>query len=70
MSNKKVVVISTSLRAGSNSHALAERFADGWIDCYEKCALKGHLFCGGVNDPKEIAGNAKLREAYELGKNI
>ncbi len=26
---KKVVVISTSLRAGSNSHALAERFARG-----------------------------------------
>ena len=29
MSNKKVVVISTSLRAGSNSHALAEQFAEG-----------------------------------------
>ena len=26
---KKVVVISTSLRAGSNSHAMAEQFARG-----------------------------------------
>ena len=26
---KKVVVISTSLRSGSNSHALAEQFAEG-----------------------------------------
>ena len=26
---KKVVVISTSLRPGSNSHSLAERFAEG-----------------------------------------
>ena len=26
---KKVVIISTSLRAGSNSHALAEQFAEG-----------------------------------------
>ena len=26
---KKVVVISTSLRPGSNSHALAEQFAEG-----------------------------------------
>ncbi|MBQ4230074.1 MAG: flavodoxin family protein, partial [Salinivirgaceae bacterium] len=26
---KKVVVISTSLRAGSNSHAMAEQFAEG-----------------------------------------
>ena len=48
----------------------AESGLQGWIDCYEKCALKGHLFCGGVNDPHEISGNTKLQEAYELGKNI
>ena len=42
----------------------------GWIECYEKCSLKAHLFCGGVGDPKEIEGNDKLQEAYELGKNI
>ena len=85
---KKVVVISTSLRPGSNSHALAEQFAEGaksagnevelraesglqgWIDCYEKSALKAHLFCGGVNDSREINGNPKLQEAFELGKNV
>ena len=139
----KVVVISTSLRAGSNSHALAEQFAEGaksaghevelislrgnwatpiyyyemagqmktlidrmnamypkdykfrdiyllttaaededytpkraesglqgWIDCFEKAELKAHLFCGGVNAPREIAGNPKLQEAYELGKRV
>ena len=27
----KVVVISTSLRPGSNSHLLAEQFADSWM---------------------------------------
>ena len=36
---KKVTVISTSLRLGSNS-------------------------------PHEIAGNAKLQEAYEMGKSV
>ena len=41
----------------------------GWIDCYEKAALKGSVFCGGVNDPGDIAGNSKLTEAYEMGKN-
>ena len=119
----KVVVISTSLRPGSNSHMLAEQFAEGaksaghevelislrgkeikfcigcfgcqrtgacvfkddvpaimesvlnadvvcWATPIEKAALKAHLFCGGVNDPREIAGNAKLQEAYELGKSI
>ena len=42
----------------------------GRIVCYGKCSLKAHLFCGGVTDPKEIEGNAKLQEAYELGKQV
>lgn len=46
----------------------AEGGLTGWIDCYGKSALKGHIFCGGVNDPNDIAGNAKLQEAYEMGK--
>ena len=46
----------------------AEGGLTGWIDCYGKSALKGHVFCGGVGAPNEIAGNAKLREAYEMGK--
>jgi hypothetical protein len=48
----------------------AESGLQGWIDCYGKSVLKGHLFCGGVGGPKEIEGNAKLQEAYELGKNV
>ncbi len=46
----------------------AEGGLTGWIDCYGKSALKGYVFCGGVNDPNDIAGNAKLQEAYEMGK--
>ena len=42
----------------------------GWIDCYPKSHLAGHLFCGGVNDAREIEGNAKLQEAFELGEKI
>lgn len=34
------------------------------------CSLKAHLFCGGVTAPKEIESNAKLQEAYELGKQV
>ena len=41
-----------------------------WIDCYGKSALKGHIFCGGVGGPKEIEGNAKLQEAFEMGKQV
>ncbi|MCQ2217403.1 MAG: flavodoxin family protein [Paludibacteraceae bacterium] len=48
----------------------AEAGLTGWIDCYPKCELKGTLFCGGVDAPRTIEGNAKLQEAYEMGKNV
>ena len=48
----------------------AESGLQGWIDCYGKCSLKGHLFCGGVGAPNEIAGHAKLQQAYDLGRNV
>lgn len=48
----------------------AEAGLTGWIDCYPKSRLAGTLFCGGVNEPRDIAGNEKLQEAYDLGKSI
>ncbi|MBR4621758.1 MAG: flavodoxin family protein [Salinivirgaceae bacterium] len=48
----------------------AENGLQGWIDCFEKTNLKGHLFCGGVTNPKEIAENPKLQDAFELGRQI
>ena len=48
----------------------AETGLTGWIDCYPKSRLAGTLFCGGVNDAREIEGNPKLQEAYELGKHV
>ena len=48
----------------------AEAGLTGWIDCYPKSRLAGTLFCGGVDAPRTIEGNAKLQEAYQLGKNI
>jgi len=47
----------------------AESGLQGWIDCYGKCRLKRHLFCGGVGGPGEIVGHAKLQQAYDLGRN-
>ena len=48
----------------------AENGLQGWIDCFEKTTLKGHLFCGDVTDPKEIDGNPRLKDAFELGRQV
>ena len=50
----KVVVLSTSLRAGSNSHALAEQFAEGAKSAgheVELISLRGKeiKFCIGMD---------------------
>lgn len=46
----------------------AEAGLTGWIDCYPESRLAGAVFCGGVTEPHDIDGNAKLDEAYEMGK--
>jgi multimeric flavodoxin WrbA len=42
----------------------------GWVDCFEKAALKGEVFAGGVTMPSDISGHVALQQAYELGKSI
>ena len=42
----------------------------GWVDCFGKAKLKETLFCGGVTDTGDIAGNAALEKARQAGKNI
>ena len=42
----------------------------GWTDCYPESRLVATLFCGGVNDPRQIAGHPKLQEAYQMGNRV
>ncbi len=42
----------------------------GWIDCFGKASLKGHVFSGGVSDARDIEGNDTLQEAYEMGARV
>lgn len=67
---RDVYLLSTAAEDEPETPKRAEIGLTGWIDCYEKARLAGTLFCGGVNDAREIAGNPKLQEAYELGKSI
>ncbi len=48
----------------------AEIGLGGWIECYPESRLAGSLFCGGVNAPGDIEGNAKLQDAFEMGKLV
>lgn len=65
---RDIYLLTTAAEDDSFVPQRAESGLQGWIDCYGKCSLKGHLFCGGVDAPNEITGNAKLQEAYKMGK--
>ena len=42
----------------------------GWIDCFEKAALAGTVFAGGVTGAGEIEGHPALKTAYDMGASI
>lgn len=67
---RDIYLLATAAENEAYTPKRAESGLQVWIECYEKSTLKSHLFCGGVNKPKEICGKDKLDEAYELGKSV
>ena len=67
---RDIYLLTTAAEAEEGTPRRAEMGLTGWIDCYGKSSLKGHLFCGGVNDARDIEGNASLMQAYEMGKGV
>ena len=67
---RDVYLLTTAAEDDEQTPKRAEMGLTGWIDCYPKSRLAGTLFCGGVNAPREIEGNPKLQEAFDLGKSI
>lgn len=67
---RDIYLLTTAAEAEEETPRRAEMGLTGWIDCFGKSSLKGHLFCGGVSDARDIEGNDKLQEAYEMGKGV
>ena len=67
---RDVYLLSTATEDAEHVPQRAITGITGWIDCYPKSRLAGTLFCGGVTMPRDIEGNGKLQEAYEMGKQL
>jgi hypothetical protein len=63
-------MLSTAAEDEDDTSTRAEAGLKGWVDCYPKSRMAGTLFCGGVNEAREIVGNSKLQKAFELGENV
>ena len=67
---RDIYLLTTAAEDDAKVPERAESGLQGWVDCFGKSALKGHLFCGGVGAPNDIAGNPKLQQAYRLGMGV
>ena len=65
-------VYALAAAAEDEEHVPEKAFSgiEGWVDCFEKAKLVATLFCGGVTAVGEIKDNPKLKEAYDMGRNI
>jgi hypothetical protein len=67
---RDVYLLATAAEDEESTVAGTRTGIQGWIDCFEKAQLKDTIFCGGVTEVGEIAGNAVLETALTAGKNI
>ena len=67
---RDIYMLATATEDEEHVPGRAEAGLTGWIDCYPNSRLAGTLFCGGVTLPRDIEGNPKLQEAYEMGRNV
>ena len=67
---RDIYLLATAAEEGDEVFEKAINGLNGWIDCFEKTAIKGTVLCGGVTDGGEISTNDKLKEAYNLGSHV
>jgi multimeric flavodoxin WrbA len=42
---------------------------EGWVECFERAKLAGHVFMGGVTEAGENPAHPALRQARSMGRN-
>ncbi len=65
-----VYLLATAAEDEAETVEGTQKTVQGWVDCFERAALKNVIFAGGVNDVGEIEGHKAMAAAYEAGKII
>lgn len=67
---RNIYMLATAAENTAQTPEKAAGGLNGWIDCFEKAALSGVVFAGGVNAAGEIEGHPSLKTAYDMGAAI
>lgn len=66
---REVYLLATAADDGAEVVEGTVKATQGWVDCFEKAALKGVVFAGGVTAKGDISGHKALAEAYKMGRD-
>lgn len=67
---REIYLLTAAAESEAHTPSRAVQGLQSWIDCFEKAALAGTVFAGGVGAVGEINGHAALQQAYEMGAAI
>lgn len=67
---REVYLLATAADEEASAIDGARKGLEGWVACFPKADLKGVLFCGGVTEAGDIAGNTALAKARHLGNSV
>lgn len=67
---RKVYLMATAADESEDAVNGAITGLRGWISCFEKAALAGTIFAGGVDKAGEIEGHPELEKAFLMGKSV
>lgn len=68
---RDIYMIATAADDGDATFDKAYSGLQGWVDCFEKAALKGKVVAGSVDDAGSVNNFVDIKnKAYELGRNL
>ena len=68
---RDIYMIATAADDADGAFEKAYNGLQGWVDCFEKAALKGIVTGGGINDAKDAVNHEDvMKKAYELGMGL
>lgn len=67
---REIYLLATASDEDASAVDGARKGLEGWVTCFPKARLTDVLFCGGVTDAGDIAGNTALTKAKKLGTSL
>ncbi len=67
---RSVYLLSTAAEIGDDVDRYAVQSLEGWLALFDRAALAGTIFAGGVNGPNQMEGHPSLARAFRMGASI